>query len=623
MAQVFASSHPVLESRVAIKVLKKEACADPHYVARFLEDARAAHGLNQPNIVRVLDVDNSGAQPFIVMELVDGASLDRWLPEHPLEVGEAARIARDVGRALEAAHQAGMVHRDVKPSNILIDRDTGVVKLTDFGAAKRERPGAAQLTEMGQRIGTPRYMAPEQIDGSPVDQRADLFALGATLYELLANKPAFEGATVSAVFHAILFSEPRPLAEVRPDAPAELAGLVDRLLAKAPEDRPASVKEVVAALEPFVSGAAPVPPPGPLTDTEPAPTERTVIRDDGPRVDQAGGVFRKPLVPALVGAAVLILAIGTWWLWSPNESDGRMQSTTAPPGETGQESVPAGPVASGSEESTTTAEGTTTPSSGEAGQESMPGGPVASGSDESTTTVEGTATPPSGEASQESVPGGPVASGSDESTTVAGLTPGEGGEEAPGSVPPPVSEVTPPPPQEPLTALECPAADAPGCVLAADALSTSKTPVSEAPQLTLNRPDGIYLDQEYLVIEAVLPPDLEGYLYLDVLTDAGDVYHLLPEPMREDNQVAAGGKFKVGVEESERAPGVRHWQAAPPFGPGYVLALVSEKPLYPEPRPIEETITDYQDVLLEALADPAIGKKAAQVVRLEFRPRGG
>ena len=178
MAQVFASSHPVLERRVAIKVLKKEACADPHYVTRFLEDARVAHGLDHPNIVRVLDVDDSGEQPFIVMELVDGASLDAWLPEHRLEVGEAARIARDVAQALRVAHEAGMVHRDIKPSNVLIDRNTAAVKLTDFGAAKRERPGAAQLTEMGQRIGTPRYMAPEQIDGSAVDTRADLFALG-------------------------------------------------------------------------------------------------------------------------------------------------------------------------------------------------------------------------------------------------------------------------------------------------------------------------------------------------------------------------------------------------------------------------------------------------------------
>ena len=145
----------------------------------------------------------------------------------------------------------------------------------------------------------------------------------------------------------------------------------------------------------------------------------------------------------------------------------------------------------------------------------------------------------------------------------------------------------------------------------------------ESPTLVLNRPDGIYLDQDYLVVETELPPDLGGYLYLDVLTDAGHVYHLLPEPMRADNELPAGGEIRVGVEAAERRNGIRFWQVGEPFGEGYLLATVSEKPLYPTLRPIEETIADYQDVLLGALADPDRGRKSAQVERLEFRPRGG
>ena len=174
----------------------------------------------------------------------------------------------------------------------------------------------------------------------------------------------------------------------------------------------------------------------------------------------------------------------------------------------------------------------------------------------------------------------------------------------------PPAAVTPP---EPVITLECPANSGPGCALAAEALRAVETSAGEAPQLTLNRPDGVYLDQDYLVIETALPADLGGYLYLDVLTDAGNVYHLLPEPMREDNELSAGGEIRVGVEAAERRDGVRFWQVGEPFGEGYLLAVVSENPLYRGLRPVEETIADYQDVLLEALANPATGRKWAQV----------
>jgi hypothetical protein len=150
-----------------------------------------------------------------------------------------------------------------------------------------------------------------------------------------------------------------------------------------------------------------------------------------------------------------------------------------------------------------------------------------------------------------------------------------------------------------------------------------ETSSGEAPQLTLNRPDGVYLDMDYLVVETALPSELGGYLYLDVLTDAGSVYHLLPEPMREENEISVGGEIRIGIEASERRDGVRYWQVGEPFGEGYLLAIVSENPLYRGLRPVEETIADYQDVLLEALANPATGRKWAQVQRLEFRPRDG
>lgn len=247
MSEVFISRHPLLEREVAIKLLKSEWRRDPGYLARFLEDARAAHALNHPNIVRVLDVDDLHEQPFIVMDLVEGQPLDTWCKAQ-VDVLAATKVARDVASALAAAHADGLIHRDVKPSNILIETRTGSAKLTDFGAAKRIRAGDADLTQ-GGRIGTPRYMAPEQIEGFQVSPQTDLFALGATLYELLAGRPAFEGESLAAVFSGILLKDPPALKQVRADVPAPLADLVQRLLAKTPEDRPGSAEDVLAILD--------------------------------------------------------------------------------------------------------------------------------------------------------------------------------------------------------------------------------------------------------------------------------------------------------------------------------------------------------------------------------------
>ena len=173
------------------------------------------------------------------MEWVDGGTLERLLLDRGrLDVAVAARVARDIALALGAAHASGIVHRDVKPSNVLIDRHAGTAKLTDFGAAKRVRPEAQALTAHGQTVGTPRYMAPEQVNGDPVDARTDLWALGATLYEMLAGRPAFQAGTLARLYLGIMQEAPPRLDELRPGLPPELTRLVERLLAKSPADRP-------------------------------------------------------------------------------------------------------------------------------------------------------------------------------------------------------------------------------------------------------------------------------------------------------------------------------------------------------------------------------------------------
>jgi hypothetical protein len=626
MAEVFASRHPVLERPVAIKVLKQEACHDSHYVARFLDDGRAAHGLEHPNIVRVLDVDEAAGRPFIVMERINGPSLDHWLTGRRLEVREAVRIARDLARALSAAHAGEVVHRDVKPSNILIDDKTGVAKLTDFGAAKRDRPGGQQLTEIGQRIGTPRYMAPEQVEGTAVDARTDLFALGTTLYELLAGRPAFEASSVSAAFHAILFNTPPSLAELRPDAPPELVSLVERLIAKAPDGRPSSAEEVVAVLDEILGVDATAAKAQVFTHTPaqpmmPGPETGATTTNQA----QGGIMLRSRLVPAAAGVALLlVLGLGAWWWLSPGaEPDVALveapEAEAAPVPEEAVAEEPAvaesatpepQPATAGRWQEEDTAEQPVEPETAAAGRW-----------EEETATEEAAAavkpeTAAAGRWEEETAAEEPAAV--EPEPEIAQLLPGD---DAAAPAPPPAQAA----PAAQIDIPQCPPdGQTPGCAVAAEALTTlvaAETPAAE-PVVDLNRPDGIYYDQEYLVIEAALPPGVGGYVYMDVLTDAGNVYHLLPEPLRENNRLPPGGVIRVGVEADERQEGVRHWQVSGPFGEGYLLVLVSENPIYEGLRPeVAEPLEDYRETLLEAVRDPEIGVKAAHVQRVEFRPR--
>jgi len=338
------------------------------------------------------------------------------------------------------------------------------------------------------------------------------------------------------------------------------------------------------------------------------------------------------LVPALAGVAVVIVAIGAWWLLSPGpapEPEEPAVATTEPEAEPDTTVTPpevepdTAAVEPETEPDTTAAQPETEPDTAALQPEPEPDTTDPQPEAESDTAATQTEEPDTGALQPEPEPDTTAPQPEAEPDTAA-LEPEA---EPDTTAPQPEAEVDtaalpPEPVPEPPTILEC-AGAGPGCTLAALALRALPPPAGESPTLVLNSPSGIYLDEEYLVIETELPPDLGGYLYLDVLTDAGNVYHLLPEPMREDNEVPAGGEIRVGVEASERRDGIRFWQVGEPFGEGYLLALVSEKPLYQGLRPIEETIADYQDVLLGALANPETGRKSAQVERIEFRPRGG
>src|SRR4051794_10323446 len=250
MARVFRAYDARFDRYVALKILKASERSDPAIVARFLEEARNAGPLSHPNIVRVHRVEGE-PQPFIDMELVEGPTLAAWMTERGGSVPwqEAVQIARDLASALEHAHRLGRVHRDVKPGNILMAEDGQTPKLVDFGIAMIDRPEATRLTRHGEMVGTPRYMAPEQVRGEAVDGRTDLYALGVVLYEMLTGAPAAPGNSLVAVTTQIVTGAPFPLRQLVPKLPANIASVVERLMAKDPNARFATAGEARAALE--------------------------------------------------------------------------------------------------------------------------------------------------------------------------------------------------------------------------------------------------------------------------------------------------------------------------------------------------------------------------------------
>ena len=245
MGRVFAATDRLLGRRVAVKELADGIAADAEYRERFLREARVLARLSHPNIVQVFDLLAEGDRHYLCMELVVGSSLEaELLRRGAFPVGEAAALGRQIAQALAYAHGKEVVHRDLKPANVLV-ADDGTVKVVDFGVA---RLADQRMTRTGVLVGTPVYMAPEQIQGGEVDARADLYALGTLLYELVRGEPPFDG-NMAAVFAKHLTQKPPRLPAEPHDAAAQrYADLVEALLAKDPAARPASAQEVAAAL---------------------------------------------------------------------------------------------------------------------------------------------------------------------------------------------------------------------------------------------------------------------------------------------------------------------------------------------------------------------------------------
>jgi serine/threonine protein kinase/tetratricopeptide (TPR) repeat protein len=247
MGVVYKARDPRLQRLVAVKVLPSDRSSDPVRRARLLREARAAAALSHPHIVTVHDIASDEGTDFIVMEHVSGQPLSDRMKERGLPLAEALRIAIQVADALAAAHAAGVVHRDLKPGNIMVAAD-GRVRVLDFGLAtlgSEDPTGAGErLTREGAVVGTIAYMSPEQSVGEPVDARSDMFSFGLVLYEMLAGAPAFKGRTTAEHFYLLNDTPPRPLREARPTVPEELERVVMRTLERDPRDRFADMREV-------------------------------------------------------------------------------------------------------------------------------------------------------------------------------------------------------------------------------------------------------------------------------------------------------------------------------------------------------------------------------------------
>jgi eukaryotic-like serine/threonine-protein kinase len=252
MADVYRGHDESIDRPVAIKVLKEELARDAELSARFLREARAAGALNHPNIATIYDVGTAEGVTYIAMELVEGEALDTVLQARgrfPYE--RVLALGLQLASALDYAHRAGIVHRDLKPSNVLLSPDGHTAKLLDFGVARIDRDVAGDelgRTQFGQLMGTPRYMSPEQALDTPVDHRSDLFSLGVVLYELVTGKVAFPGTTLATLAIKIAQEQVEPIERSAADCPRGMTFIIDKLLAKKPEQRFQSAEALCEAL---------------------------------------------------------------------------------------------------------------------------------------------------------------------------------------------------------------------------------------------------------------------------------------------------------------------------------------------------------------------------------------
>ncbi|MEX0880605.1 MAG: protein kinase [Thermoanaerobaculia bacterium] len=328
MGEVYRARDTRLGREVAVKVLPVGVSSDPERLKRFEKEARSASSLNHPNIVTVYDIGESGGASFIAMEVVDGQTLRDILADGALPPKRLLAIAAQVADGLAKAHGAGIVHRDLKPENVMVTRD-GLVKILDFGLAKLTQPedpsGATQsptvsgATEPGLVIGTVGYMSPEQALGKPLDFRSDLFSFGSIVYEMATGRRAFARGSAPETLTAIIRDEPESIGALAPVTPTPLRRIVERCLAKGPDDRYASTRDLARDLQDLRDLTA-----GSQADVAAGGDQSQAISSAGvPPVSRPAR--RSRLALGIGGAFVLgLLLLGSWKLLRPGSKPSKV-----------------------------------------------------------------------------------------------------------------------------------------------------------------------------------------------------------------------------------------------------------------------------------------------------------
>jgi serine/threonine protein kinase len=274
-SNVYLCRHQAAAGRIAVKVMAVTQAKNATALKRFYREARAASALDHPNIVRVRDIDWDGETEYMVMEYVDGSSLQEIVEKSgPMDISRAAHYVKQAAAGLQYAHERNLVHRDIKPGNLLVNRK-GTLKVLDMGLARFTEEEGGQLTKGGEILGAPEYLAPEQaLDARTVDIRADIYSLGCTMYFLLTGTPPYgEEKTLAKKLLAKEQRPPKPIREKRAEVPAELIAVVDKMMAKDPAGRYATPKDVAAALESWTKTPIPPPPEKEMPQLSPAARE--------------------------------------------------------------------------------------------------------------------------------------------------------------------------------------------------------------------------------------------------------------------------------------------------------------------------------------------------------------
>jgi len=261
MGEVFLAEDTRLNRKVALKILPADVAANEDRMRRFVQEAKSASALNHPNIITIYEIDQVDSVYFIASEFIDGQTLRERMRNEPEKLGQALGLAVQISSALSAAHAAGIIHRDIKPDNIMLRRD-GIVKVLDFGLAKLTEQPSSQMvdldastravvkTEAGLVMGTAIYMSPEQARGLPVDERTDIFSLGVVLYEMMAGCLPFSGRSTTEVLGEIISEhEPPRLARYSREVPAELERIVSKALRKDRDERYQTIKDLLLDLQ--------------------------------------------------------------------------------------------------------------------------------------------------------------------------------------------------------------------------------------------------------------------------------------------------------------------------------------------------------------------------------------